>query len=100
MVAGRHRSHGVKREHGMLPGLLPILERIAAHPTVSAVIPGRISVTRGTIPSLRLRAGPRTVTGLKLTARRGTAAQEVFIVTTDPEALLAFLRAEVTGFDD
>lgn len=98
-MSGRHRTKGVKREHSIINGLLPVLEQIAAQPTVSAVIPGRISVTRGGTPTLRLRRGPATMTGFKLTARRGTTAQEVFIVTTEPEKVIAYLANEVKGFE-
>jgi hypothetical protein len=94
-MTGRHRSKGVKREHGIIAGLLPVLERIAAHPAISSVTPGRISVTRGATPSLELRCGPPTISGLKLTARRGTTAQEVFVVTGERDAVVAYLRREI-----
>lgn len=96
--SGRHRTKGVKREHSIINGLLPILEQIAAWPAVSAVIPGRISVTRGASPTFQLRRGPATMTGLKLTARRGTTAQEVFVVTTEPETVIECLRKEIKEF--
>jgi hypothetical protein len=97
-VAGRHRVKGVKREHSVIAGLLPILERIAACPKVDGVIPGRISVTRGATQTLQLRLGPRTVTGVKLNARRATTAQEIFVITTDVEAVVAYLSESVPGF--
>jgi len=81
-----------------MSGLLPILERIAAHSSVSTIIPGRITVTRGAQAGLELRLGPRTMTGLKLTARRGTTAQEVFVVTTRPDETTGFLRTEIREF--
>lgn len=99
-MSGRHRVKGVKREHSIITGLLPILERIAAHPSVSALIPGRISVTKAAVPTLQLRPGPRTMTGFKLTARRGTTAQELFVVTREMEDVLTFLRREVKEFVD
>jgi hypothetical protein len=97
-VAGRHRVKGVKREHSVIAGLLPILERIAACPKVDGVIPGRISVTRGATQTLQVRLGPRTVTGVKLNARRATTAQEVFVISSDVEAVLGFLREGVPEF--
>lgn len=96
-MSGRHRRKGVKREHSILAGLLPILERIAALPGVTSVIPGRIAVTRASSPTLQLRPGPATVTGLKLTARRGTASQEIFVVTSEPDRVLALLREDIAG---
>lgn len=97
-MSGKYRAKGVKREHGIMAGLLPVLERIAACPDVSAVTPGRISVVRGGAPSLVLRFGTPTISGLKLTARRGTTAQEVFLVTARPDAALDFLRREIPEF--
>jgi hypothetical protein len=97
-VGGRHRVKGVKREHSVITGLLPILERIAACPAVDSVIPGRISVTRSATPTLQLRLGPRTLTGIKLNARRATTAQEVFVLTTNVDTALAFLTERVPEF--
>ena len=97
-MTGRHRAKGVKREHGIIAGLLPLLERIATNPAVSSITPGRIRVTRAAVPSLELRFGTATISGLKLTARRGSTAQEVFLVTGQPEAVLEFLRREVKEF--
>ena len=97
-MTGKYRIKGVKREHSVIVGLLPVLERIAAHPTVTGIIPGRITVTRGATSSLQLRLGTPTITGFKITARRLSAAQEVFIVTKQPEATLGFLRADVKEF--
>ncbi|HEX5414564.1 MAG TPA: DUF2103 domain-containing protein [Chloroflexota bacterium] len=99
-MSQKHRVKGVKREHSVIVGLLPLLERIAAHPTVEGVIPGRITVTRGNAPNLQLRLGPRTISGLKLNARRLSTAQEVFLVTKEPEKTLEFLRAEVKEFQE
>ena len=93
-MSGRHRVKGVKREHRVLAGLLPVLERIAALPTVSAVIPGRIAVTRSAVTSLELRLGPRTPTGLKLNARKASTTQELFVVTTKPDETIETLRAQ------
>lgn len=96
--SGRHRTRGVKREHSIINGLLPLLEQIASQPSVSAVIPGRISVTRAASPTLQLRLGPTTMTGFKLTARRGTTAQEVFVVTTETDRVIGFLQQEIKEF--
>jgi hypothetical protein len=81
-----------------MAGLLPVLEQIAAMPAVSSITPGRIRVTRGATQSLELRYGVATISGIKLTARRGTTAQEVFVVTGQPEAVVEYLRREVKEF--
>ena len=97
-MRARHRAKGVKREHRIIKGLLPVLEHIAAHPAVTAVIPGRIKVTQSTIAQVQLRLQTRTISGLKLGAWSRRSAQEVFVVTAEPEAVLAFLRDEVREF--
>ncbi len=89
----KHRKEGVKREHGIAAGVLPILERIAEHPDVDAVIPGRIRVTQSNSPGLKIRLQARTVTGFKLGARSASLAQEVFVVTRKPEEVEADLVA-------
>ena len=81
----KHRKDGVKREHGIAAGVLPILERIAEHPGVAAVIPGRIRVTQSNTPGLKIRLQARTVSGFKLGARSASLAQEVFVVTNRPD---------------
>lgn len=91
----KFRSKGVKREHEIIHGVLAVLERIAALPAVDAVIPGRIKVTQSTVPAVRLRIQTRTISGLKLGARSGRASQEVFIVTSDPDAVAEFLQKHV-----
>lgn len=97
-MGGRQRVHGVKREHSVIKGLLPILERIGAHPAVSAVIPGRIAVTRGHCRTLELRFGVETPSGFKLNARRASTLQEVFVVSNTPEVVRAFLRQELPEY--
>lgn len=89
----KHRSNGVKREHGIVEGLLPLLERIASLPAVGAVIPGRIRVTKNHCPTLTVRLQARTVSGFKLGARVGTLAQEVFVVTARADEAEAALIA-------
>lgn len=89
---GKFRAKGVKREHNIIHGLLPILEEIAAHPKVTAVIPGRISVTRSNTPGARVRLQTSTLSGIKLGARSGSAAQEVFVVTAEPDQVIEDLR--------
>lgn len=64
---------------------MPVLEKIAATPGVAAVIPGRIRVTQSNNPGLRLKLQARTMTGFKLGARAQSLAQEVFVVTREPD---------------
>lgn len=97
-MSGRHRIKGVKREHSVISGLLPLLERIAALSDVSTVIPGRIAVTRAATPTLELRLGPRTPTGFKINARKSSTTQEVFVVTTKPDEVIETLQRELKEF--
>lgn len=71
-----------------LEGLIPLLQRLAARPGVDTVTPAVISRVRGRSPVLRLRVSTPITGGYKLLARRGTSAQEVFVVTRWPREQL------------
>ena len=62
-------------------GLIPLLRRLAKMPAISTVTPGVISRVKGHSPGLRLRVSTPISGGHKLVARRGTSAQEVFVVS-------------------
>jgi len=62
-------------------GLIPLLRRLAALPGIDTVTPAVISRVKGRAPNLRLRVSTAITGGHKLVARRGTSAQEVFVVT-------------------
>jgi hypothetical protein len=64
-----------------LEGLIPLLQRLAKRPGVDTVTPAVISRVRGRSPALRLRVSTPISGGHKLLARRGSSAQEVFVVT-------------------
>jgi hypothetical protein len=64
-----------------LEGLIPVLQQLARRPGVDTVTPAVISRVRGRSPSLRLRVSTPITGGHKLLARRGSSAQEVFVVT-------------------
>ncbi|SBO42158.1 DUF2103 domain-containing protein [Cyanobium sp. NIES-981] len=65
-----------------LEGLIPLLQQLARSPGVDTVTPAVISRVRGRCPGLRLRVSTPIRGGHKLLARRGTSAQEVFVITT------------------
>lgn len=93
MSQHRYRQKKVKREHSIIEGLLPVLERIASLPGVQSVTPGRINPrSRPGSPGVRFQYV--TETGLKLLGRSNAAVQEVFVVTDEPERVLEQLRAE------
>jgi len=64
-----------------LEGLIPLLRRLAAQPGIDTVTPAVISRVRGRAALLRLRVSTPISGGHKLVARRGSSAQEVFVVT-------------------
>lgn len=71
-----------------LEGLIPLLQKLASQPGIDTVTPAVISRVKGRSPTLRLRVSTPVMGGHKLVARRGTSAQEVFVVTTlEREAL-------------
>ena len=61
--------------------LIPLLKRLAQEDGIDTVTPAVISRVRGRSTSLRLRISTPIIGGYKLVARRGTSAQEVFVVT-------------------
>jgi len=64
-----------------LEGLIPLLRRLALRPGIDTVTPAVISRVRGRCTGLRLRVSTPIIGGHKLVARRGSSAQEVFVVT-------------------
>lgn len=86
----RYRTNKIKRMHGIIHNLLPVLTAMATHPAITQINPGRISGNR--------RAGDHNITvqyftdsGLKLLARSPSSIQEVFIVTAKPEEVKSWL---------
>jgi len=64
-----------------LEGLIPLLKRLVQDPAIDTVTPAVIARVRGRAPELRLRVSTPISGGWKLVARRGSSAQEVFVVT-------------------
>ena len=65
-----------------LAGLIPLLKRRAEEGGIETVTPAVICRVRGRCVGLRLRISIPITGGFKLLARRGTSAQEVFVVTS------------------
>nr|AAU83149.2 hypothetical protein GZ26G2_18 [uncultured archaeon GZfos26G2] len=73
--------HGIKREHRIIDGILPLLERISDMDGVAKVIPAMISHSQvqGTgQPELRFQR--ETPSGFKLLAHSKRSIQEIFVV--------------------
>ena len=62
-------------------GLIPWLKVLARDPQIQTITPGVISRVRGHSSGLQLRVSIPVTGGFKVLARRGTSAQEVFVVT-------------------
>ena len=63
-------------------GLIDWLKVLAADPEIQTITPAVIQRVRGRAPELLLRLSTPIRGGHKLVARRGSSAQEVFVVTT------------------
>ena len=64
-----------------LEGLIPVLKRLVQDPAIDTITPAVIARVRGRAQELRLRVSTPISGGWKLVARRGSSAQEVFVVT-------------------
>ncbi|MGB1622457.1 MAG: DUF2103 domain-containing protein [Synechococcus sp.] len=62
-------------------GLIPWLKSLAKESSIQTITPAVISRVRGRTPVLELRVSIPIRGGYKLVARKGSTAQEVFIIT-------------------
>ena len=82
----------VKRQHGRVNALDPILDRIVKScPYVSRIVPGRIKPRRGKTPALFTVQYP-TPAGLKCQFASGGAVQEVFLICSDTQKTIEWLN--------
>ena len=74
-------------------GLIPWLKVLARDPEIQTITPGVIARVRGHSSELQLRVSIPVTGGFKVLARKGTSAQEVFVVTQlDRDELLERIR--------
>lgn len=64
-----------------VPGLIPILTRLAAEPEIKTVTPGRLARVKGRPLPLKIKVTVPIVGGYKMQARVQSNIQEVFVVT-------------------
>ncbi len=77
-----------------LPGLIPLLEKLATAARVQTVTPAVIGQAKGRSPEFRIKVSAPIRGGFKLIARKGKSYQEVFVVTDlDAIALDALLQS-------
>ena len=82
----------VKRQHGRVARLDPILDRIVRDcPHVSRIVPGRIKPRRGKTPPALTVQYP-TPAGLKCQYVSGGAVQEVFLICHDTQKAIQWLH--------
>ena len=62
-------------------GLIPWLKSLAKETAIQTITPAVISRVRGRSPLLELRVSIPIRGGYKLVARKGSSAQEVFVIT-------------------
>jgi hypothetical protein len=84
----------IKRQHGRIKGLDGILDTIVAKcPYVSRIVPGRIKVRRGkTAPTFKIQYP--TPAGIKCLYINTGTVQEVFLISSNVEKAIAWLKAE------
>lgn len=88
----KYRQHKVKRQHHVLTDLEDGLKTLSALPIVDGIIPGTIRPKSG--GSLGFTFQYLTQSGFKLIGRSSAAAQEIFVITRDPQrALLDLYQA-------
>ena len=63
-------------------GLIPWLKALAQETNIQTITPAVICRVRGRSPDLQLRVSTQIHGGYKLVARKGSSAQEVFVVTS------------------
>ena len=64
-----------------IPGLIPVLTRLAEQPEIKTVTPGRLARAKGRPLPLRIKVSVAITGGHKLQARSKGDVQEVFVIT-------------------
>jgi len=64
-----------------IPGLIPVLTRLAEQPEIKTVTPGRLARVKGRPLPLRIKVSVPITGGHKLQARSKGNVQEVFVIT-------------------
>lgn len=85
----KFRQGKIKREHSIIPGLLPLLQRLAVCSEVASITPGEIAPQNSKERGLSFQYF--TDKGLRLIGKNGSAVQEVWVVASAREAVLAWL---------
>ncbi|MEQ9453418.1 MAG: DUF2103 domain-containing protein [Phycisphaeraceae bacterium] len=99
----------IKRQHGRIQGLDPLLDRIVSDcPHITRIVPGRMGRKRGKTPaSLRIQypttphgsGDAKRATGLKCLYTHAGSWQEVFLVCSDIDAARLWLVNHANAID-
>lgn len=83
-ISGFHSTLGrvVITHSTYVDGLIPWLKALAHERAIQTITPAVISRVRGRSPELQLKVSTPIHGGYKLLARKGSSAQEVFVVTS------------------
>lgn len=92
MTMGKYRPHKIKVRHHVLTALRSALETMADYEEVDAITPGAIRPKHG--PSIGFTLQYVTDSGFRLIGRSGGAAQEVYVVTSQPALVVRRLRQD------
>jgi hypothetical protein len=71
----------VRNHSTHIPGLIPVLTRLAEQPEIKTVTPGRLARVKGRPTPLRIKVSVPITGGHKLQARSKGNVQEVFVIT-------------------
>ncbi|MGB7414918.1 MAG: DUF2103 domain-containing protein [Thermosynechococcaceae cyanobacterium] len=80
-----------------VPGLIPVLERLAKIEGIQTITPGVIGRAKAHAPQLRLKISVPIRGGFKVIARRGKTVQEIFVIGHLNRSDLESWLAQATG---
>ncbi|KAK4534376.1 hypothetical protein CDCA_CDCA01G0401 [Cyanidium caldarium] len=69
-----------------IPGLIPLLHRLAEDPRIRKIVPGRLARAQGRSPTLSMRVTVPVRGGWKLVARKASQVQDVFVTMESADA--------------
>ena len=88
----KYRTQKIKKEHTIIEGILPLLEKIAKFSTVKSIIPGRINRRSGSGVPTHLQLKYNTPSGIKILGKNSSSLQEIFVVTDDPDKTIKLIK--------
>jgi hypothetical protein len=90
-VARKQTHH----KHSSTKGYRRLLDRLAEHPDVHRVATGRVSPRMGSgRPTAAISKVRRVASGLSITINADGAVVDAYIVTDQPDAVIAFLAEQ------